>query len=1196
MQTTLLGLAIALILALLTALVGPLFIDWTQYRPAFEMQASRLLGLPVRVSGPIDVRLLPSPSLLLSRIEIGSDTAQQPLRAKALGIELALGSLLRGQLRAAELRLVGPDIGVSLGKDGRLNAPSLAVGFNLNDVSIGKLTVEDARLSLSDAASGKRAVLDKLWFGGDVRSLGAGIFRGEGAFVLDGGLYGYRISSTRPDDGDVRIKLSLEPSDIPVLAESEGVLSFAEGAPRFEGALTLTRPVGVALAGGKTAIGEPWRAASRVTVTSSSALFEQLELQYGPEERALKATGTAEMTFGRSPRAEAVISARQIDLDRVLASQDQPRRHPISAITALAASLPDLSNSSLPLQIGFGIEGVTLGGGTIQSLRGDVAVDAGGFSFKSVELRAPGFTQIQVSGRLTTADGTSFSGPAEISSVDARAFVAWLEGKNESPSGKAMPLRGRGEFIVDDGKLAIERLAFEVDRKPVNGRLAYTYAAGDRKARLDAELKAVDADIDAMSALADAVLKDSKIERPGEVSLVLEMERARFAGLDAQRAYAKASFDKDGLKIDRLSIGDFGGARIDAKGVIDTTSASPRGNITVDLDARDLSALNALAAKFSPQSLDLTRGMSERAGNANLRATLSVDALPGGPAGQSQARLDLSGRLGKTRLTLSGNATGSTAEASKAQLQVAGELTSDEAAILLRMAGLDRFVTADNAPGKITVSASGPLNGDMRFNSHVTASTLDARAHGRVRLFAEKEMSGEFDIAIAKADAGALLQPAQPLPVTLTTRATLSGYSLKFDQLSAQVAGMPLRGKLDLILGSVVEVKGSIEADAIDAAALIAAAGGLPDGKLSSEKPFARGLFPQANGRVAFRTKSAGLTETVIMRGAKGTLRLAPSEWGIEIEDAQLTKGRLSGEISVRKTLDGTSAKARIVLTGVDAGLLVPGSSRPPVSGRANLNIELDGAGRSPKALMGSLSGAGTFTLADARIEGFDPKAFAAAMRAVDQGLPLDGIRIRDVVLPALDGGALSVGVAEAPFTVSAGQARFGTLLVQAHGADVTMSGVLDLMERTFDSRIMLTDATATTSAGRPEISVQLKGPVASPARSIDVAALTGWLALRAVEQQSKRLEAIERGAVPPVTSSVPLSASPQTISPQITLPERLPVLPRTRPAAELRAAPLPPPVDIKPVPGGTPAESAPRSQSRPAPQTLMPLPRESSF
>jgi uncharacterized protein involved in outer membrane biogenesis len=72
-QTTLLGLAIALILALLTALVGPFFIDWNQYRPAFEAQASRVLGLPVRVSGPIDVRVLPTPSLLLSGIEIGSE-------------------------------------------------------------------------------------------------------------------------------------------------------------------------------------------------------------------------------------------------------------------------------------------------------------------------------------------------------------------------------------------------------------------------------------------------------------------------------------------------------------------------------------------------------------------------------------------------------------------------------------------------------------------------------------------------------------------------------------------------------------------------------------------------------------------------------------------------------------------------------------------------------------------------------------------------------------------------------------------------------------------------------------------------------------------------------------------------------------------------------------------------------------------
>jgi len=43
--------------------------------------------LPVRVAGPMDVRLLPSPSLVLSNIEIGKPGDAQALRAKALGID-----------------------------------------------------------------------------------------------------------------------------------------------------------------------------------------------------------------------------------------------------------------------------------------------------------------------------------------------------------------------------------------------------------------------------------------------------------------------------------------------------------------------------------------------------------------------------------------------------------------------------------------------------------------------------------------------------------------------------------------------------------------------------------------------------------------------------------------------------------------------------------------------------------------------------------------------------------------------------------------------------------------------------------------------------------------------------------------------------------------------------------------------------
>ena len=40
-QTTLLGLAIAFIIALVAALIGPYFIDWNQFRPQFEAEATQ---------------------------------------------------------------------------------------------------------------------------------------------------------------------------------------------------------------------------------------------------------------------------------------------------------------------------------------------------------------------------------------------------------------------------------------------------------------------------------------------------------------------------------------------------------------------------------------------------------------------------------------------------------------------------------------------------------------------------------------------------------------------------------------------------------------------------------------------------------------------------------------------------------------------------------------------------------------------------------------------------------------------------------------------------------------------------------------------------------------------------------------------------------------------------------------------------
>src|SRR5437868_3062197 len=123
-QTTLLGLAIALILALIAALVGPYFIDWNQFRPQFEAEASRVLGMPVRVNGKLDALLLPTPTLRLRSVAVGSEKDPARVRAEKLDVEFELGSLMRGEWRASELSLDGFVLDLGLDRQGRFEWPA----------------------------------------------------------------------------------------------------------------------------------------------------------------------------------------------------------------------------------------------------------------------------------------------------------------------------------------------------------------------------------------------------------------------------------------------------------------------------------------------------------------------------------------------------------------------------------------------------------------------------------------------------------------------------------------------------------------------------------------------------------------------------------------------------------------------------------------------------------------------------------------------------------------------------------------------------------------------------------------------------------------------------------------------------------------------------------------------------------------
>jgi large subunit ribosomal protein L24 len=1160
LQTTLLGLAIAIILALVAALVGPLLIDWGGHRSLFEAEASRLIGVDVRVTGAIEARLLPTPSLTLHDIEIGSSD-EDKIRARSLGFEFALGSLMRGEWRAAEMHLVAPQLSLGLDPSGHVLAPNLAINFSPDNLSIDRLSVEDGKVSLTDAANGARVTLDRLWFNGEVRSL-LGPFKGEGAVTIGGELYPFRIAAGRySDDGALKLHVNVDPVNHPLSIEADGMLALAGAEPKFDGTLSLTRPVGIASRSAvqpTQTLSQPWRVSGKIKATAASALMEQFEFQYGSEEQGLKLTGVANFKFGKHPRFDGVLSGRQIDLDRALAAADGSRPPPAAAIRRIAELAGGAFRPTIPIQIGVGIDQVTLGGNSVANLRGDISTDAQGWNLDRFEFRAPGFTQVKLSGHLAVGgDGVSFTGPAEIETGDPKLLAAWLEGRSAVTQGDVRPLTLRGDVTLGSDKIAVERLQAAFDRKTVTGRLAYVFASGSRPAKLDAALNAPELDIDAALGFVNALLAGSHIERPHDMTIAADIGRATIAGFVARDASARVKVDGNGVQIDRLAVADLGGAAFSASGRIVTTP-SPQGSMRVDLDAPDMTSVMALLARFAPKTAQaLARGAPVMA-PAKLHAQFTID----GAAPSTIARLSIDGNLGKVRVALTGHANADPIALSAGDLRLDGRLEADDGKVLVAMLGLDRVLAVDAGPGSLTLKTSGPARGEWRIDGKLTAGGLEASASGTAHPFADNPTAA-LRATIARADAAPLRGGERAsLPITFAGDIALTAKDLTLSDIDATVAGATMHGKLALTLPAPRRLQGEIEADSIDAAGLIAAAVGMPaaagnNGNAAwvwSSEPFAGGMFGDYGGQIALQARRVGVLPRLTAREFRASLRFGKDEFAFDDMTGAVAGGRLAGQLSFRATEDGLKAQAKILLTGVDAASLLPSGARPPVTGSLAFSADVEGAGLSPVALIGSLQGSGKIALSDAQFAGLDPRAFDAIIRAVDQGLAIDAVRISDVVSKALDSGQLAVKRAEGTIAVSAGQMRLSNVTADSKDAALSLAGNLDLTDGSIDARLVLSGSGQAAGA-RPDIFMTLKGPVATPARSIDVSALTGWLTLRAIENQSRQLREIENAQ--------------RQAKPQAPQPKR-----------ELAPA-LPAPLDIRPLPvpgrSGQPAASVGR-------------------
>ncbi|MGB3487291.1 MAG: AsmA family protein [Xanthobacteraceae bacterium] len=1202
MQTTLLGLAIAFIVALVAALIGPHFIDWTRFRPQFEVEASRILGAPVRVGGSLDATLLPTPSLRLQSVVVGGPNDPGRIRADNLAVEFSLGSLMRGEWRATELTVNGVALDLGLDQKGRIDWPVSSDNPNLAALAIDRVNLT-GRVALHDAASRSTLELNDIAFSGDVRGL-AGSIRGNGNFTVSGTRYPFRVSSSQ-DAGGARVRLTLDPGLHGWTVDLDGALAFEARVPHFDGTMAVTRSAPDGTAPDSVT---PWRLTAKLRADPVKASLAQLDISYGRDDAAMKLTGLADFRFGGKPLLQALLSAKQLDADKLLAKQSGSTE-PVQMMPGLRALLAALPQAPLPTRIDINVERIILGGRPVQDLDLTLRAASGSWSVDRLEVRAPGSTDISIQGALASAGhpddassdvDDSFKGVLKIDSSDPGNFTAWLLGRTDAAAQKQKALHVAGNVHLGSDRIAIDDLKADVDGGAITGRIAWAARKDGNASSFDAELAADRLDLDAAMALMRGIGIPQQ-DWPDRGQFAVNIARAVSSGQELRPFVAKLRYDDKTIALDALRVGQARGLTMDGSGVFHRDAVT--GNVALQAAAPSVSDLADLIAPWAPSfAARLNAPAAQAPGAARLKLTLDLDKdAKAADRASARATFELTAPQLSGTATLHASPKREAIHAmkidalAKTPLNLAIDASAGNGATLLRWLGLDRVLAAGEGAARLTGSARGMWDTTWQVKAALSAGALTADVHGDVTPTAQKsadlvvKLQGANLAPLFGLDAsGSLGQDA-----SLSSRVTRDGDKIKFGDVDATVAGTRLRGRVGVTLGDNGGFDGELGMDKLDlphAFALLIGASARDKGA-----PLGKNLLEGWRGKIDFQALRGALPAGLELQPVSGVLKSDGQSLAINTLKGKIGGGEARANLDARRTADGLALSGDVQLDGVDGAALRYRALAMP-SGKASMRMTFASQGRSIAALNGALTGSGTLTIDAARIAGLNPDVFEVAIKASDAGKAANEDQLRQIVAPELTRGDLAIKQAQIPFLLRDGRISVGATTLETDGARAVVSGGYDIVADQVDIRASLTSRATEKTNGPPQLDIFAVGTPDALARTVDVSGLSSWLALRTIDRETRRLDAISRGEAAVQSPAAPTSATkpepskPEASMPEISKPEASKPEVSKPELSKPAEAPRPPIADV-PLPDSDPRRAPPKPKEV-APQKPSPAPQ----
>ncbi|MEL6947919.1 MAG: AsmA family protein, partial [Pseudomonadota bacterium] len=735
----------------------PPYVDWNQFKDAFETQASRVLGQPVDVRGAADVRLLPLPTVTFNDVVVGDPSKAGPkLKAQSFSMNLELAPLLRGNVVIVDMTLNQPSAELVFDKNGQLDwiarAPDLPITLSGDDVQVEKISVIDGRIAIRDDAQNRRYLFDALNFTASAKTLvGPWRLSGRVRSALQKGSAGAQTGTAQDpttfetrfqastgrwqsDKGQMSLRVTAEPKHVPYNVQFSGPFTLKNGVPSATGKV-LIRPASpptdedrIAFPRPPVSDALPVRIEADAALAADGVQFPAIIMDVGPRDAPYQITGSAQLNFDATTSFRATLEGPQVNLEQLQSDDPKPAntgtKNPslalydrIAAIRTLAEKLPRVGGD---VSIHVFLPAVVAGDTVVRDVGLDLkpAPNTGGqgWALESFEAKLPGRTDVRASGVLILGDKPSYDGALDIASNQPSGLAAWLGIPDDQALRDMARLRLTAKSLLKDTALRFDDMTLVLADNTLRGALART--TGPNASTFDLDLAGPTINLDHLTATyrlfsqnRDAIKKEGAVQKEteaapdvlkllteGQRTLKLRADTLTLGDTAAKGADISLAMNKDQLAIERLSLEEIAGIKVKLSGT--ATGFQTAG---LRLNGQSPHAV-ALQADISGQSLREALILAEKSigplpdlahfkANPALSANTRLSVRLSG--GENALDIAVSGETGGT--TVDGKAQGIRLTTGGWQVQKAANVTLSNPASnqLLRQLSLSVSPVAD---------------------------------------------------------------------------------------------------------------------------------------------------------------------------------------------------------------------------------------------------------------------------------------------------------------------------------------------------------------------------------------------------------------------------------------------------------------------------------------------------------------------